>query len=131
MRPVRAVIRALALQQMDQGPSTDQAGVAVGISAKAPWQIGKQYLEGGLQPAIYGTPRPGGSGGWAPNKGPHLRRGVRASARRARSVCGAADRRGDGEAHTGQACKAGDGPHPVSGDDLKPWLKNVGCGEVG
>jgi transposase len=44
---------------MDQGRSTVQAGSAVGISAKAAWQIGKHYLEGGLQRAIYDAPRPG------------------------------------------------------------------------
>jgi hypothetical protein len=31
----------------------------VGISAKAVWQIGKHYYEGGLQWAIYDAPRPG------------------------------------------------------------------------
>jgi len=59
VRPVRAVIRALVLRQMDQGGSTVQAGAAVGISAKAAWQIGKHYLEGGLERAIYDAPRPG------------------------------------------------------------------------
>ena len=59
VQPVRTVIRALALRQMDQGRSTVQAGAAVGISAKAAWQIGKHYLEGGLQRAIYDAPRPG------------------------------------------------------------------------
>jgi len=47
------------VRQMDQGRSTVQAGAAVGISAKAAWQIGKHYLEGGLQRAIYDAPRPG------------------------------------------------------------------------
>ena len=59
VQPVRTVIRALVLRQMDQGRSTVQAGAAVGISAKAAWQIGKHYLEGGLQRAIYDAPRPG------------------------------------------------------------------------
>jgi putative transposase len=47
------------LRQLDQGSSTVQAGAAVGISAKAAWQIGKHYLEGGLQRAIFDAPRPG------------------------------------------------------------------------
>jgi len=59
VQPVRTVIRALVPRQMDQGRSTVQAGAAVGISAKAAWQIGKHYLEGGLQRAIYDAPRPG------------------------------------------------------------------------
>ena len=53
------MIRALVLRQMDQGRSTVEAGAAVGISAKAAWEIGKRYLEGGLQRAIYDAPRPG------------------------------------------------------------------------
>jgi hypothetical protein len=59
VQPVRTVIRALALRQMDQGQSTVQAGSAVGISAKAAWQIGKHFFEGGLQRAIYDAARPG------------------------------------------------------------------------
>jgi len=59
VQPVRTVIRALALRQMDQGHSTVQVGAAVGLSAKAAWQIGKYYLQGGLQRAIYDAPRPG------------------------------------------------------------------------
>lgn len=35
MQPVRAVIRAAVLRQMDAGRSTEEAGAAVGISAKA------------------------------------------------------------------------------------------------
>ncbi len=56
---MRTVIRALVLRQMDQGCSTVQAGAAVGISAKAAWQIGKHYLESGLERAIDDAPRPG------------------------------------------------------------------------
>jgi len=59
VQPVRAVIRALVLRQMEQGRSTVEAGAAVGISAKAAWEIGKRYLEGGLERAIYDAPRPG------------------------------------------------------------------------
>ena len=59
LQPVRTVIRALVLRQMDRGSSTVEAGAAVGISAKAAWQIGKHYLEGGLERAIYDAPRPG------------------------------------------------------------------------
>jgi hypothetical protein len=59
VQPVRTVIRALVLRQMDQGRTTVEAGAAVGISARAAWEIGKRYLEGGLQRAIYDAPRPG------------------------------------------------------------------------
>ena len=47
------------MRQVDQGSSTAQAAAAVGISAKADWQIAKQYLEGGLKRAIYNAPRLG------------------------------------------------------------------------
>jgi hypothetical protein len=59
VQPVRTVIRALVLRQMDQGRTTVEAGAAVGISAKAAWEIGKRYLEGGLERAVYDGPRPG------------------------------------------------------------------------
>jgi putative transposase len=59
VQPVRTVIRALVLRQMDEGRTTVEAGGAVGISAKAAWEIGKRYLEGGLERAIYDAPRPG------------------------------------------------------------------------
>ena len=58
MQPVRTVIRALVLRQMDAGRSTVEAGAGVGISAKAAWEIGKRYLEGGLERAIYDAPHP-------------------------------------------------------------------------
>jgi hypothetical protein len=51
VQPVRAVIRALVLRQMDEGRSTVDAGAGVGISAKAAWEIGKRYREGGLERA--------------------------------------------------------------------------------
>jgi transposase len=59
VQPVRAVIRALVLRQMDEGRSTVEAGAGVGISAKAAWEIGRRYQEGGLERAIYDAPRPG------------------------------------------------------------------------
>ena len=59
VQPVRAVIRALVLRQMDEGRTTVEAGAGVGISAKAAWEIGKRNQEGGLAAAIYDAPRPG------------------------------------------------------------------------
>ena len=56
---MRAVIRALVLRQIDEGRTTVEAGAGVGISAKAAWEIGKRYQEGGLEEAIYDAPRPG------------------------------------------------------------------------
>ncbi len=59
VQPVRVVIRALVLRQMDDGRSTVEAGAGVGASAKVAWAIGKRYLEGGLERALYDAPRPG------------------------------------------------------------------------
>ena len=59
VQPVRVVIRAIVLRQLDDGRSTVEAGAGVGISAKVAWAIGKRYLEGGLERALYDAPRPG------------------------------------------------------------------------
>ena len=59
VQPVRAVIRALVLRQMDEGRTTVEAGAGVGISTKVAWEIGKRYQEGGLERALYDAPRPG------------------------------------------------------------------------
>jgi transposase len=59
VQPVRTVLRALVLRQMDEGRSTVQAGVGVGMAAKVAREIGKRYLEGGLERALYDAPRPG------------------------------------------------------------------------
>ena len=58
-QPVRSVLRALALRLMGEGRTTVEAAAVVGISAKAAWEIGKRYREGGLERAIYDAPRPG------------------------------------------------------------------------
>jgi putative transposase len=59
LQPVRTVLRALALRQMDQGQSTPAVGANLGLSAKAVWQIGKRYQQGGLERALFDAPRPG------------------------------------------------------------------------
>src|SRR5271170_4144361 len=43
LQPVRTVLRALALRQMDNGYPTPAVGVSLGLSAKAVWQIAKRY----------------------------------------------------------------------------------------
>lgn len=47
------------LRQADAGWTAVEAGAGVGVSAKAAWEIGKRYQEGGLAAAIYDAPRPG------------------------------------------------------------------------
>jgi putative transposase len=59
LQPVRTVLRGLALRQMDAGRATPAVGASLGLSAKAVWQIGKRYLEGGLERALFEAARPG------------------------------------------------------------------------
>ena len=59
LQSVRTIMRALALRQMDQGQSTPKVGANLGLSAKAVWQIGKRYLDGGLERALFDASRPG------------------------------------------------------------------------
>ena len=63
LQAVRTTLRALALRQMDQGQSTPTVGANLGLSAKAVWQIGKRYIEGGLERALFDASRPGKSPG--------------------------------------------------------------------
>jgi len=42
LQPVRTVLRALAVRQMDRGQSTPAVAASLGLSAKAVWQIGKR-----------------------------------------------------------------------------------------
>jgi len=59
LQAVRTTLRALALRQMDQGQSTPAVGANLGPSAKAVWKIGKRYLDGGLERALFDAARPG------------------------------------------------------------------------
>jgi putative transposase len=59
LQPVRTTLRALALRQLDQGQSTPAVGANLGLSAKAVWQIGKRYIDGGLERALLDAARPG------------------------------------------------------------------------
>ena len=44
---------------MDEGQSTPTVGSNLGLSAKAVWRIGKRYLDGGLERALFDAARPG------------------------------------------------------------------------
>jgi hypothetical protein len=59
LQAVRTTLRALALRQMDQGQSTPAVVTNLGLSAKTAWKIGKRYLDGGLDRALFDAPRPG------------------------------------------------------------------------
>ena len=58
-QPVRTVLRALVLRQMDGGRTTPAVGANLGLSAKAVWQIAKRYQQGGLERALFDARRPG------------------------------------------------------------------------
>jgi putative transposase len=53
---------------MDQGQSTPAVGANLGLSAKAVWQIGKRYLDGGLERALFDASRPGKAPGLEPQQ---------------------------------------------------------------
>ena len=59
LQPVRTVLRALALRLLEVGQSTPAVAASLGLSAKAVWQIGKRYQQGGLERALYDASRPG------------------------------------------------------------------------
>src|ERR1035437_11130910 len=59
LQAVRTTLRALGLRQMDRGQSTPAVGADLGLSAKAVWQIGKRYQQGGLERALFDASRPG------------------------------------------------------------------------
>lgn len=59
LQPVRTVLRALALRQLDDGRSSPAVGASLGISAKSVWQIGQRYRQCGLDRALYEGARPG------------------------------------------------------------------------
>jgi transposase len=59
LQSVRTVIRALALLQMDQGQSTPAVAANLMLSAKAVWQIGVRYQQGGIERALFDAARPG------------------------------------------------------------------------
>ncbi|MGH9598313.1 MAG: helix-turn-helix domain-containing protein [Terracidiphilus sp.] len=133
VQPVRTVLRALVLRQMGEGRTTVQAGAAVGVSAKAAWEIGKRYREGGLQRAIYDAPRP------SPKPLLDAEHGQRIIA----MVCGPPPQ---GRARwtvrliAAEAVKRKLVKHVgaetvrllLQSHDLKPWReKNVVCGEAG
>jgi transposase len=59
IQPVRTVLRALALEQLDEGKSVSQVSSVVKLTPKAVREIGWRYGNAGLEPALYDKPRPG------------------------------------------------------------------------
>jgi hypothetical protein len=59
VQQVRVVLRALALLQLAKGASAPQISNVVPLTAEAVRNIGRRYLQGGLERALYERPRPG------------------------------------------------------------------------
>ncbi len=59
IQPVRTVLRALALLQLDAGQAASAVAANLQITAKAVREIGRRYEDGGLESALYDKQRPG------------------------------------------------------------------------
>jgi len=59
VQPVRVVLRALALLQLDKGLSAPKVSGTVQWRPQAIRTIAKRYRQGGLERALYERPRPG------------------------------------------------------------------------
>jgi putative transposase len=59
VQPVRVVLRAVALLQLNQGVSAPGVARTVPLTAQAIRKIAHRYREGGLERALYERPRPG------------------------------------------------------------------------
>ncbi|MCP4206109.1 MAG: helix-turn-helix domain-containing protein, partial [Shimia sp.] len=59
IQPVRTVLRALALLQLDAGQAASAVAANHPLTAKAVREIGRRYEDGGLDRALYDKQRPG------------------------------------------------------------------------
>jgi len=59
VQQVRVVLRSLSLLQLSGGDSAPVIAQRLGLTPKTVRDIGKRYLEGGLDRALYERPRPG------------------------------------------------------------------------
>jgi transposase len=59
IQPVRTVLRALALLQLDVGQTASEVGTNLQLTAKAVREIGRRYEDCGIEPALYDKQRPG------------------------------------------------------------------------
>ena len=133
LQAVRTTLRALALRQLDQGQSTPAVGASLGLSAKAVWQIGKRYLDGGLERALFDAARPGKAPALDPQQQQRIIAVVCSPPPEGRT-------RWTVRLLTAEVIKRKLVPHVgretirvlLESHDLKPWReKNVVCGEVG
>ena len=61
IQPVRTVLRALTLLQLDGGQSAAEVASHVQLSSKAVREIGRRYEQGGIERALHDKQRPGGA----------------------------------------------------------------------
>ena len=59
IQPVRTVLRALALLQLDAGQAASAVAGSLQVTAKAVREIGRRYEDGGIERALYDKQRPG------------------------------------------------------------------------
>jgi hypothetical protein len=59
VRPVRVVLRALALRQLAKGLSAPRISATMPLTPQAIRKVGHRYRRGGLQRALYERQRPG------------------------------------------------------------------------
>ena len=57
--PVRSVLRALTLLQLDAGQAASEVAADVHLTSKAVREIGRRYEQGGLERVLYDKQRPG------------------------------------------------------------------------
>lgn len=59
IQPVRVVLRALAISQLHQGKQASEVAANLRLNPKTVREIGRRYLDAGLDPALYDRQRPG------------------------------------------------------------------------
>ena len=59
VQQVRAVVRALALLQLDRGRSAPQVAAGLDLTAEAVRRIARRYQQGGVDAAVFEASRPG------------------------------------------------------------------------
>ena len=58
VQPVRTVLRALTLTQLDQGKPVSEVAANVSLTPKSVREIGRRYEDAGLEKALYDKPWP-------------------------------------------------------------------------
>jgi hypothetical protein len=113
VQPVRTVLRALALQQLDRGKSVAEVASIVPLTSKALREIGRRYEASGLEGSSLRQAAPwcGDTPGAGGTKANH-RDGLQRSAGGPSSLDGAAGGRRGGEATPGS--ESGQRNHPAA-----------------